>query len=164
MSLQEEPTRPKPGRFARLRRCPGNRPINGTSESSSFQRASAAGSKKALHVRASRDTTFFPPGRSTRKLTIRDVTSALRRIAGTGATGGYSNTELSADGGGAFERESWEAEAAGRRHSIEGRERTRWRRPAKTEEGIADRSARKKVPGKRDGDKKSGAPSDVEVA
>jgi hypothetical protein len=74
--------------------------MRGTSESSSFQRASvtpselnyclvearakspAAGSNKDLHVRASFVSTRFPPGASATWSRIREVTLSWRNMAG----------------------------------------------------------------------------------
>lgn len=55
-------TRPKPGLLALFIMYPGNNPINGKNESSSFQRTSMAGSLNALHVRANRATVLLPFG------------------------------------------------------------------------------------------------------
>lgn len=55
-------TRPKPGLLALFMMYPGNNPINGKNESSSFQRTSMAGSLNALHVRPNRATVLLPLG------------------------------------------------------------------------------------------------------
>jgi hypothetical protein len=77
------PTKPRPGLRDLRKSFEGNRPIIGTSESSSLHSTFRAGSENALHVRANRERDRLPPGDSKMASSNLFVALGSLRIPGT---------------------------------------------------------------------------------